>query len=32
MRLGREFIGIDLSPAYCEMAKRRIYGTLMEET
>jgi site-specific DNA-methyltransferase (adenine-specific) len=32
MRLGREFIGIDLSPAYCEIARKRIYGTLsMEE-
>ena len=30
MRLGREFIGIDLSPAYCEIARKRIYGTLME--
>jgi len=30
MRLGREFIGVDLSPAYCEMARKRIYGTLME--
>jgi len=30
MRLGREFIGIELNQAYCEMAKKRIYGTLME--
>ena len=30
MRLGREFIGIDLSEEYCRMAKKRIYGTLME--
>jgi site-specific DNA-methyltransferase (adenine-specific) len=28
MRLGREFIGIELNPAYCEMAKKRIYGEL----
>jgi DNA modification methylase len=27
-RLGREFIGIELNADYCEMAKRRIYGTL----
>jgi DNA modification methylase len=31
LRLGREFIGIELSPEYCEMAKRRIYGTLGAE-
>jgi DNA modification methylase len=30
LRLNREFIGIDLSPAYCEIARKRIYGTLME--
>jgi DNA modification methylase len=30
MRLGREFIGIDLNEKYCEMAKKRIYGELME--
>jgi len=30
MRLGREFIGIELNPAYYEMAKKRIYGELME--
>ena len=28
MRLGREFIGIELNPDYCEMARKRIYGTL----
>ena len=28
LRLGREFIGIDLNPEYCEMARKRIYGTL----
>ena len=27
-RLGREFIGIELNADYCEMAERRIYGTL----
>lgn len=27
-RLGREFIGIELNAEYCEMARRRIYGTL----
>lgn len=26
LRLGRRFIGIDLSPDYCEMARRRIEG------
>lgn len=31
VRLGREFIGIDLNPQYCEMAKQRIYGTLGAE-
>jgi len=30
MRLGREFIGIELNEKYCEMARKRIYGTLME--
>ena len=30
MRLGREFIGIELNEKYCEMAKKRIYGELME--
>lgn len=28
--LGCEFVGIELNPAYCEMAKKRIYGELME--
>jgi len=28
LRLGREFVGIDLSEKYCEMARKRIYGTL----
>ena len=32
LRLGREFIGIELSHDYCEMAKKRIYGELMEAT
>ena len=27
-RLGREFIGIELNADYCEMARKRIYGTL----
>ena len=31
LRLGREFIGIELSPAYVEMARKRIYGTLIPE-
>ena len=31
LRLGREFVGIELNPAYCEMAQKRIYGTLTEE-
>jgi DNA modification methylase len=31
MRLGRDFIGIELNPQYCEMAQRRIYGTLIQE-
>jgi DNA modification methylase len=30
MRLGRDFIGIELNPKYCEMARKRIYGELME--
>jgi len=32
MRLGREFIGIELNPAYCEMARQQIYGPLHAET
>ena len=28
MRLGREFIGIELNPEYCEMARKRIHGEL----
>lgn len=32
LRLGREFIGIELNPEYCEMAKKRIYGELEEVT
>jgi len=28
MRLGREFIGIELNSKYCEMAQGRIFGTL----
>ncbi|MDR1328464.1 MAG: site-specific DNA-methyltransferase, partial [Oscillospiraceae bacterium] len=23
---GRQFIGIDINPEYCEMAERRVYG------
>jgi DNA modification methylase len=30
LRLGREFIGIELNEEYCEIARKRIYGTLME--
>ena len=30
LRLGREFIGIELNEKYCEMARKRIYGELME--
>lgn len=29
LRLGREFIGIELSEQYCQMARKRIYGDLM---
>jgi len=29
LRLGREFIGIELNPKYCEMAHNRIFGTLI---
>ena len=32
LRLGRDFIGIELNPKYCEMAKKRIYGELEEAT
>ena len=32
LRLGREFIGIELNPKYCEMAKKRIFGELEEAT
>jgi site-specific DNA-methyltransferase (adenine-specific) len=28
VRMGRGFIGIELNPAYCEMARRRIYGDM----
>lgn len=28
LKLGRDFIGIDLSEKYCKMAERRIYGEL----
>jgi len=31
MRLGREFIGLELNEKYCEMARKRIYGTLGAE-
>jgi len=31
MRLGREFIGMELNEKYCEMARKRIYGTLGAE-
>ena len=30
MRLGRDFIGIELNEKYCEMSKKRIYWELME--
>lgn len=32
MRLGREFIGIELNPNYCGMARKRIYGELHAAT
>jgi DNA modification methylase len=32
LNLGRDFIGIELNPKYCEMAKKRIYGELEEAT
>ena len=32
MKLGREFIGIELNPAYVEMAKTRIYGDILKST
>lgn len=32
LRLGRDFIGIDLNPEYCEMARKRIYGDIVTET
>jgi len=28
MRLGRDFIGIELNEKYCEMSRKRIYGEL----
>jgi DNA modification methylase len=31
LRHGRRFLGIELSPAYCEMARRRIAGPLFAE-
>ncbi len=31
MRLGREFIGLELNEKYCEMARKRIYGELIQE-
>jgi len=31
LRLGRKFIGIDLSPEYCAMARNRIVGPLFAE-
>jgi site-specific DNA-methyltransferase (adenine-specific) len=30
-RLGRRFLGLELNPAYCEMARRRIAGPLFAE-
>jgi site-specific DNA-methyltransferase (adenine-specific) len=31
LRLGRKFIGIDLSEEYCRMARNRIVGPLFAE-
>lgn len=31
LKLGRDFVGIDVSPVYCKMAESRIYGSLLPD-
>ena len=31
LRYGRRFLGLELNPTYCEMARRRIAGPLFAE-